>query len=118
MMIQATSALTDAAMKADCHPKPRASRSPVANDNAPDAPMLAACPAVARDINFGSTRSASSLSWSEVSSRRISAGSSRSVIYSVSKHRRACAVGLKLGNTRKLLFRRNIAARLRYSQRL
>jgi len=50
-----------AAKKAAFQLAAAAIRSPQANDSAPEMPMLAAWPAVARDIIFASTRSASSL---------------------------------------------------------
>src|SRR4029079_11926361 len=58
----ASAALAAAATKAARQPARLAMKSAQANDKAPEIPMLAACPAVARDMSLPSTRSARSLS--------------------------------------------------------
>ena len=50
-----------AAANAPRHPTQRFSAPAKRNDSAPAMPMPAACPATARDMSAGSTRSASSL---------------------------------------------------------
>jgi hypothetical protein len=60
--IQASAALAAAAKNAPRQPAPVARMSAQRNDSAPEMPMLAACPAVARDSSLASTRSASSFS--------------------------------------------------------
>ena len=61
-MSQAASAASPAAANAPRHPSHWPSAPANTNESAPAMPMLAACPATARDISAGSTRSASSLS--------------------------------------------------------
>ncbi len=58
---QPTIAATPAAAKAPRQPSHRPIVPANTNEIAPAMPMLAACPATARDMSAGSTRSASSL---------------------------------------------------------
>src|SRR4051812_19733757 len=57
---QARAALADAAKNVAFHPADRAIRSAQEKESAPETPMLAACPAVARDMSFPCTLSARS----------------------------------------------------------
>src|SRR5262245_39688662 len=62
MTAQASAALAAASTNVARHPARLATRSAHANERAPEMPILAAVPGVARDMSLPSTRSASSLS--------------------------------------------------------
>src|SRR5215207_2736667 len=57
---QARAALAEAAKNVAFHPADRAMRSAQEKESAPETPILAACPAVARDMSFPCTLSARS----------------------------------------------------------